>query len=269
MIGAKKTVFVLVMGLALGCFTSCQSLMKSSKAASAPALKEVKIPQEVSLKEDRSQLDGMRQEVSEDVRRENDELALILGLMSKGDEEPSKVRERFNKLLRGKREKTDREFRKARENYTDNERKKRDIFLRDLKAEREEFLKRKGLSPQERREFFSEQDNKRNTYFADERDKRKEFESEITEKRREFEDYWRERNNEFNQEHRTYTTAYYERRKALDLKKRTEEKAKEKARRSGGPSAGATILPSDQDPMADFRNLPQVPVTPLGPVDDQ
>ena len=47
----------------------------------------------------------------------------------------------------------------------------------------------------------------------------------MTERRKDFEDYVREQTNKFNQEHRAYSQAYQERRQALELKKRADQKA--------------------------------------------
>lgn len=252
------------------------------KPVAAPATAAVAVPDEVSLKADRSELAELRKGVPSEVRRENDELAFILGLMAKGDEEPGKVRERFNTAVRKRREKTDQDLRKRREEFTRGERKSREDFLKNAREERARFVKTK-VDSEGRNRFFGEQDRKRKEFFAGEQDRRKEFESDMSERRKTFEDYIRERTNHFNQEYRAYTTAFYERKSAEALKKRTESKAARSGTRgdsgpglaSGSASAvgqggeGTLPLGGAMDGLEDFRNIPAIPATPLGPADHE
>ncbi|MES2855719.1 MAG: hypothetical protein V4692_07645 [Bdellovibrionota bacterium] len=188
----------------------------------------VGVADEMSLKADRTELDELRKDIPEDLKKENDELALVLSMMKDGTEEPGKVRDRFNTAVRKKREKSDKLMRKQREDFTKLERKTRDEFLKTQKSEREKFVdKAKKRSSDERRDFFNEQDTKRRDFFSNQSDSRREFESKITEDRKTFEDYVREQTNRFNQEHRAYSTGYYDRQKAEALKKRMDEKEKQ------------------------------------------
>jgi hypothetical protein len=218
----------------------------------------VEVPEEVSLKKDREELEIERGDIPENVKKSNDELALVLWVMEKGDEDPNKVRDRFDKALRDKRTKNDKRLAKKREDFTKPERKKRELFLKELKAKRDEFLKKKR-DPDERKDFFQEQDEERKEFFAEEKDVRKEFESEMMEERKTFEDYVREKQNAFRQDLKAYSDKYYERRKQLDLKKKMDDKAKDiekkKAREEGAAAANAE---SDE-----FKSMPK-PNTPLG-----
>lgn len=218
-------------GLA-GCQTRPSQTVNRTQAAPAPGA----VPEEASLKADRSALDKLRGEVSPEVKRENDELALALSIMKDGTEEPSKVRDRFNKALRDKRERMDKRLRKDREAFGKTEKKARDEFVKKLAKDRDRFMARKN-DRERTKEFFDEQEAKRKEYFDAERDRRNVYESEATETRKTFEDYARERTNWFNQEMRGYSTAWYERQKALGQKKSSEDKR----RRSSAPAVEATL----------------------------
>ncbi len=198
---------------------------KQEAAAKAAAAPSTQIPDEVSLKEDRAQLDELRKDIPEDVRRDNDEVAFILKNMATMEEEASKVRDRFNTAVRKRRDKMDKQLRKEREDFSKTERSTREDFLKKLQSEREDFNSSKRDS-KERKKFFDKQDGVRKEFFADQSEKRKDFEGNVTERRKAFEDYVREQSNKFNQEHRAYSQAYVERRQALELKKRAEEKGK-------------------------------------------
>jgi hypothetical protein len=229
------------------------------KKANAP----VEVSDEVSLKADRSQYADMRKDISEEVKKENDELAIVLDMLTKGDEEPNKIRDRFDKAIRSRRDKEDKILRKKRDDFTKNERKSRDEFLAKLKSDRDEFVKRK-MTSEERKKMFDDQDTKRHEYFADEQDKRREFESDISENRKTFEDYAREKQNKFNSDLREYTTNYYERQKGLALKKRAEEKAKVLR----DAEAKKQAEEANRDPLLDeFKQIPKTPPTQLGPQD--
>lgn len=195
------------------------------------------VPEELSLKSDRSHLDELRKDVPEDVRRDNDELATVIKDMSGTEKaiEPSKIRDRFQRAVRSRRSVMDSRLRKERETFNKTERDKREAFLSELKRARDEFASGRR-DKDERKRFFDEQDGKRKEFFAEQTERRKAFESSITERRKDFEDYMRERNNQFNQELRAYTQAYHERRKNESLKSRMEDRERrQKKTSSGGP----------------------------------
>lgn len=243
---------------------SCAGARKRQNAGADSAAPLV--ADEVSLKADRSQLSELRKDIPDEVQRENDELALVLNLMTNGDEEPSKIRERFNKAVRDRRSKMDKDLRKKREDFSRDERRKREDTLKKFKDERDAFAKDKHSSD-ERKRFFEDQELKRKDFFADQSDKRKAFESEMLETRKNFEDYVREKTNRFNQEIRAYTSTYNERRKAESLKKQSERKAQELARRQGQQGVIPTAQPGQPDPLEEFRQIPNTPAMPLAPSD--
>lgn len=260
---------------------SCSVVSKRPELQDSENKASATLTEDVSLKADRSELADLRKEIPEEIKKNNDELALIFKMISPGqerDEEPSAIRERFNKALRDRRAKVDKELRRRRDQFNKTEKKTRDEFLKNLKESRESFVEKKR-SQEERREFFNDQDKSRNEYFAEERDRRKEFESEISAARKEFDDYAREKQNLFNQEYRAYSTAYLERRNALALKKRADEKAKEINRdinrninkdvnndTSGLVQQASGRAWSKMDHyLEEFKRIPNIPAIRLGP----
>jgi hypothetical protein len=248
------TTFVLIWVAGSACSSNAKQAEQTNRQSGSAAL-----PDEVSLKADRIKLDRLRKDVPAETRKENDELALILDTMKNSDEEPSQVRERFNRILRERRTVNDRDLRKLRDDFSSTERRNRESFLRDLQAERDKFTKRKTTS-EERQKFFNDQDTRRREFFATNGEKRNTFEATSGDRRKTFEDYAREKTNQFNQLHREYTTEFYERRKNEALKKRSEEKAK-KASASPAPDAAAS---GAANPFGEWQNIPKGPATPLG-----
>lgn len=259
---------------------SCSVISKRPELRESENKTSVILSEDVSLKADRSELADLRKEIPEEIKNTNDELALIFKMISPGeerDEEPGAIRERFNKALRDRRAKVDKELRRRRDEFSKTEKKARDGFLKNLKESRESFVEKKR-SQEERREFFNDQDKSRNEYFAEERDRRKEFESEINAARKEFDDYAREKQNLFNQEYRAYSASYLERRNALALKKRADEKAKqintdidkEKSTDLADANGISQQLTgrarSKMDHyLEDFKRIPNIPAIRLGP----
>lgn len=262
---------VLIVSLLL-LFTACQSAPERVDEKQTEPL----IPNEFSLKEDRSQFDELRKEIPDEIRRENDELAFVRSLMADGDTEPGKIRDRYYKAVRDRREKFNKAQRKLREEFSKRERSARESFLKSLKAEREQFMKRvkaRKASHQERKDFFDEIEARRRDFFNDQRDNRNDFEARATEQRRAFDAYINERNQIFNQELREYTALYNERRKAFEVKKKAERAAREKAIREGrdpieaqkAVSKPAKASQANDPDLEDFKSIPPGPGSPLGP----
>jgi hypothetical protein len=156
-----------------------------------------------SLTQDRKEMEAMRSQIPDDKKTENDELALILGLMSDVKKEPSEIRRKFDTQLRKKRELFNKDMSKERDQFTKDERKKRESFLK-AQTDARTIYQRERQTKEARAEFFNDQDSKRKEFFADLREKRNDFESDVLERRKNFEDYAREKSNEFNQEHRAF-----------------------------------------------------------------
>jgi Skp family chaperone for outer membrane proteins len=192
------------------------------------------VDEKYSLQADRKALDEMRSQIPPEKKRENDELALVLGMLNETKKSPADVRNQFDTALRKKRSLFDKDLTKERETFTKEERKKREAFLKSQTDQRTVFNREKH-SREERTEFFKDLDGKRSEFFSVERDKRNDFESDVRERRKSFEDYVREKQNDFNQEHKAYVKRYDE------MKKQEREKAKEKENSSSG--SGASVQP--------------------------
>ena len=248
-----------------------------------PSLMEEK-PGEVSLRADRSQLDDFRKEIPEEIKKSNDEIAMIMSFIVRdSEEEPNRLRDRFSTALRKKREATDKKLRRAREDFTRHERADRETFLKKSKEERERYVASAKRTSDERKIFFDDQEDKRKTFFADQTEARKDFEQHVSEERKAVEDYNREKQNAFNQEYRTYQTRYTERKKQMDLKKRMEEKSHD-LERGGKPvmpvtpgnglngeasavdaASTNTAVARPADPLAEFDQIPKGAGVPLAP----
>jgi len=166
-----------------------------------------------TLQADRKAFDEIRAQVPADKKRENDELALILGMMSEVKKPPTDIRNQFDSLLRKKRQQFDKDITKEREIFTKEERKKREAFLKSQQEDRAAFNREK-TDRETKNKFYKELDEKRSEFTSVERDKRADFESDVRERRKNFEDYIREKQNEFNQELRAYSKKYEELKKS-------------------------------------------------------
>lgn len=231
---------------------------------------------EISLAADRKELDQLRQEMPDDVKKQNDELALVLSFLKDGDEDPNKLRDRFQAALRKKREAVDKNLRRRREDFNRSEREAREKFTAEQKAGREDFLGRRRSSADQKR-YLDGQDEKRRRFHADAQERRKDFEAQITEERRDFESLVREKTNFFNQEWRGYRERWTERKRLLDEKKRREaraaksvaaDRAKAEAdsdsgvKTLGGSTRGSSGVPPTS--LDEWDQIPSGPATPLG-----
>lgn len=169
-----------------------------------------------SITADRKALDEIRAQVPDEKKRDNDELAFILQMVSDSQTElkkaPADIRTQFDNLLRKKREQFDKDMRKERENVTKEERKKRESFLKSQQEARDTYARQKHTR-EEKNDFYKEIDEKRSEFFSNERERRNDFESDFRERRKSFEDYTREKSNEFNQELRAYQKRFDEAKK--------------------------------------------------------
>ena len=259
---ATFAVFLMVASFIISCASS-----GTSSAEKAPAT-NADVPNELSLKADRSALDEERKDIPDDKKRDNDELAGILQMVhAKPDQDPSDIRNRFGKAVRDRRDKNDKNLRKAREDYDKNERKTREAFLKTMKTERDKYMGAKHTAD-ERKEFFDSQEDRRKDYFANQSDKRHDFEAKITEERKSFEDYMKEKNDQFTSDMREYTTAYYERKKQEALAKDTAQKVKDRASRAAVEQAQPNERTGQSDELNEFSTIPRGPAIPLGPPGD-
>lgn len=167
---------------------------------------------EISLKADRKLLDQYRTETPEEVKAENDFMALVLKDMGEVKAKPQDVRDRYYKEVRKKRDAFNKQHRQIRDRYNRDTKKKRDDFLNDLKKERAKFVSKKPSSS-ESSEFFSEQNTKRNMFFQDQSDNRRDFESQVDQDRRDFNDDMNLKQKQFDDAYREYLKNYQEKEK--------------------------------------------------------
>lgn len=178
----------------------------------------------ISLKEDRKHLTKLRKEIPAEVQQENDELAFMLNRLGEHvTDEPNKIRSKFDKEVRKKREKFRKKYKKVRTKYSKDERRRREDFSKAQKKARKTYLKDKHTSD-ERKEFFSDQADKRKDFFESEREKRKEFESDMRQKSNDFNSEMKETIRQFYQEWGIYS------RKHRHNKKLKKEQEREKRR---------------------------------------
>lgn len=192
---------------------SCQ-MNPSTPSTNTPEQREadrekIQSELEVSLKADRDHLAELRKEIPQEKQRQNDELALHLGIMKQGTENPSVIRDRYNNMINKRRQAFRAKVQRLRDDYRKEETQRREKFLKEHQGRRTEFTRTKHDS-KESREFFNEQQKLHSEFFADEKDRRQNFESEINAQSKDFESYMRERNNEFNEQHRQYSKQFYD-----------------------------------------------------------
>lgn len=224
---------------------------------------------EHSLRDDREKLKGIRSEIPEVVKKENDELALVLDLMKEYKRPSSDIRRRFDRVMRKRREKFNREMRKEREEFNKNERKKRDAYLESLKRRREAFKKKK-VTREQSREFHKELSREREDTFNEAREKRREFESEFRIRRRDYEDEYRSVQRDFSERLRAYSKGYYDYHKNKRLQKTMERKSqqielrRQREQFSGGQNMDQQALKELQE----FEIIKTKPATTLQPEDE-
>jgi hypothetical protein len=192
---------------------ACQVATKHGDAEAPSRVDAPLVDEKYSLTSDRKELDELRKNIPEEKKKENDELAFLSQLFADQSKSPSQIREKFDSLLRKKRDLFQKDMSKARETFVKDERKRREAFNKEQEEARNDFKKHKS-SREQNSEFYSNLDGKRKDFSAAEREKRDEFESDMRDKRKNFEDYARERSSEFNQELRAYTKTYDELQKA-------------------------------------------------------
>ncbi len=211
---------------------ACSSTQEESKNTYRQGGDRPLVDDKYSLRADRAEIENLRAQVPEQTKKQNDELAFILSLMSDPKRQPSEIRSQFDQLLRKKRDLFDRDVKAERENFTKEERKKREEFLKGQQKQREEFNRGKR-SREERAEFYKGLDEKRSEFFSVEKERRADFESDVRERRKNFEDYARQKQNEFNQEYRAHS-------------KRHEDWKKEQSRqRPGSVPSSSNMNPSN------------------------
>lgn len=164
---------------------------------------------ETSLSSDQKEIEKLRANIPEDIKRSNDSLKEIIELMGELKVHPSKVREKFDKKHRDRRNDFQKDFRKTRENFNKDERKKRDAFLANQKKERDS-AKKSDMTREQNVEFYAEIDRKRRDFFAEQNEIRRTFDSEQKEKSQDFYEELNQQRKEFNEEWKSYNQRWQE-----------------------------------------------------------
>lgn len=199
------TICLLVVSLVL---MSCRTGPKAEEDAPSAQVRE-ELQDEISLKADRESLSELRAAIPEEKKQNNDELALLLGLMGEIKLKPSDIQGRYQNLAQKHRKKFRDRVSKLRDQYRREESKRREGFLREQKSLRDDF-KHKKADREESKEFFAEQDRRRQEFFANEKDRRKDFESEIQTQSKDFDSYMNEKQKEFSEQLRLYSKRFHE-----------------------------------------------------------
>jgi hypothetical protein len=189
---------------------------------------------EVSLKTDRSQFKELRKDIPLEDQIRNDELATILQSMNKPEEDPYRVRDRFNTLVSRKREKFNKFIQKERDTFNAQQKTQRDQFLATISEERKKWTGKKHTSA-ETQEFYAKLEARRSQYTSEERDRRSEFDAAVRDRRSSFDENVRGITQKFNDEHRRYSQNYMEYRKAQELKKTSQKPGKAFLDQNGEP----------------------------------
>ncbi len=116
--------------------------------------------QEVSLADDRDAIEDLRKTIPEERRRENDELREILNLTAEVKEQPSYIREKFNRSVQRVSEQHRRQISKERSEFNKKENEKREQFKGLSKERKKDFQKSKN-SREESKEFYENEDQAR------------------------------------------------------------------------------------------------------------
>ena len=190
--------------------TACASRRQAAVREEDRQTIQQELSEEMTLKADRAELDGLRKDIPQETQKTNDELALFLNLMKQGNENPQMVRDKFNVMLQKKRTTFRDKVTKLREDYRSEETKRREKQLEQAKSKRESFL-RKKRDPKATREFFAEQEKERLSFSSDERARRSNFEAEINAQSKDFDSNMRERQKEFDEQYRLYSKKFSER----------------------------------------------------------
>lgn len=205
--------------------------------------------QEVSLQGDKAELEKLRKDIPQDVKRENDDLGFILKLFEDKNRKPSKIKTQFNRSFNRLRKKKQQEFKKIRKEYTKAEKKVRKKFIADEKQKRKKFLDDKP-SRDAKKSFFDEERTRRKDFFADEKLKRRDFEADIRAKRKDFDDYLKDRRRDFDDRYRQFVK---DQREMKQKKKRLQQ---QRVHQSATP-AGAALSPQNQKYLDDFKKIPR------------
>lgn len=223
----KKLLILMSLFTLAGCASKESGAISSSSESSG----------ELSLAEQKNEIEELRKNIPEDKRRENDKLKDILTLMHNPQLSPEVMRERFNRVTQRLREGHRRDTQRARDEFNKTQKNERNEFQKKAKEKRDEFTKRKRSS-EERKEFFAEQDQERRKFNADQNDKRDLFYSDAKIKNDDFMQGLKDQTSEFNAQLKAYSVKYREKQEAARKAKTSDSNSSTLESVIKGDSAG-------------------------------
>jgi len=191
--------------LLVGCATSKSD--NPRKISEQRQLVRDQLTSEISLKEDRHQLDDLRKEIPKEKKEANDELAFSLNQTSELKEEPSKIRQRYQNVMEKRRRRFNDKVTKLRRQYQTDETARRDKFFKDQNKARDNY-RAENHSASDSHEYYNQLDKDRLEFFAREREKRADFDDEIHQQTHDFNEYMKMKYDEFIEQMRIYTQRY-------------------------------------------------------------
>ena len=218
--------------------------------------------QELSLQQDRAELDKLRKDIPEDVKRENDDMAFILKLFEDKKRKPSKIKRQFDKAYNRIRKKKQKEFKRERKEFTRIEKSQRKKSIAEAKKKRKEYLDSKPTKD-DKKTFFDDERTKRKEYFSDEKEKRRDFESDLRARKKESDDFLRDRRKEFSDRLRQFKK---------DQKELKEMEKKLKKNRGKSPAATGIsnqLSPENEQYLKDFEKIPRKGGQKLKPAEEK
>lgn len=216
--------------------------------------------QEYSLEQDRKELEKLREEIPEDVRKKNDDLGFILRLFDDKTRDPGKIRAEFNRTFNRLRKNKNAEFQRERKKFKDAEKKKRKENIEQAKKKRKEFLAQ-DPSSDSKKAFFDQERTDRKVFFSEEKEKRNDFESDYRSRKKDFDEFLKTKRDLFNDRYRQFEK---ERR---ELKK--QQKAEEKARSQGHLTGiKSPITDKNQSYLQEFEKIPNKRALELKPKEE-
>ncbi len=157
---------------------------------------------EVRLSGDMKELNSLRSSISEQKRKDNDELAEYLKKLEIAERDPDRARNEFTQLVQSRRERFREKMTKLRETYSAEERKRREDFNANQNKKREEIRKR-NLKAKASQEAYLQTSQEQKDFYAYERLRRKDFEAEMQTQLKDFDFMVRERQQAFNEQLRS------------------------------------------------------------------
>ena len=207
-------------------------------------------PVDLSLEQDRKDLEKLREDIPEPIRKENDDLAFVLKLFEDKKRHPSKIQRQFDRVVRRMRKKKEGRLKKERDAFYKDQKKSRDEFTRNQKKKRKDFLDSKP-EKDAKKAFFEDERTTRKAFYSEQKDQKKEFEYDQKDKRKEISEFFKDKRSEFRDLMREFRN---EQKRIKDEKKAIEkEKRKKKVGRTNQLSS------ENQAYLKDFEKIPKSP----------